>query len=633
MFSYSASQPVKYAVDKLYSQSDTKGMCSTASSAYQSAQYQLALHDHIVQRHLDCLLDGKDMFGPIHQSLVAVLQQYFHCSTLELEILQASALVSASAFTQAASMSASKFFHRYSGDEILHPKVQQTLVKAYCIGILLRRLDPTPDPTLSDEATTHQLCKLITAKLAQDTLSQHFHRIKAILCNSVLHKRSATPSLIGSSFSTPSSPSHPSILEVKCNISPSSSVSSVSTISHSSISSESSAECTNFRPPDIPAPPQYHMNVSNQYTDHTPVFPVSFNRFLGRCPQSPAPSIKETRRAVLPQRVKWGGSALDFEEFQHTLEGHFQQTGAGYLFNPAFQDLYKLKSIQSVLDFPEWMLSPHQCMLDTQSLYGAIRSACSSGVAKDILIEHQKTQDGLTLWMQLVDEYSADGDIYFRELKLEADVNKLYPNQWKKSLTEWVQSYVNAFAELVTLGPSVWEDDEAKKNRMLTNAIDVGIHHLVLTALCAKMSFKETCRFLKSHDLNTRYYSNKGSDTHTNGDGDISVTGSSLMSGERGDNDMASNCGTKVSNKPMIPSKIWRKLPRQAKLAIINSRKKQANRNNQSDPTTENANSGKHLNTACAGRVQASSTSLRGDLSSFNPAIPGGNELDKEVQN
>jgi hypothetical protein len=46
------------------------------------------------------------------------------------------------------------------------------------------------------------------------------------------------------------------------------------------------------------------------------------------------------RRQVLPSQIIWDGNIDCFEEFRNKVEGHYGQIGAGYLFDPDFQEAH-----------------------------------------------------------------------------------------------------------------------------------------------------------------------------------------------------------------------------------------------------------------------------------------------------
>jgi hypothetical protein len=52
-----------------------------------------------------------------------------------------------------------------------------------------------------------------------------------------------------------------------------------------------------------------------------------------------------------PSRVIWNGSIDRFELFRNSVEGHYGQIGAGYLFDTDFQAAYLEKGVDCFVDF------------------------------------------------------------------------------------------------------------------------------------------------------------------------------------------------------------------------------------------------------------------------------------------
>ena len=94
---------------------------------------------------------------------------------------------------------------------------------------------------------------------------------------------------------------------------------------------------------------------------------------------------KDDKRSVLPARYEWLGAIEDFEAFQNKVEGHYGQCGAGYLFDPAFQEAYVRDGPSCYVEFLEDVASASQIKKDVRVLYGALKSACHVGVGRTIL--------------------------------------------------------------------------------------------------------------------------------------------------------------------------------------------------------------------------------------------------------
>jgi hypothetical protein len=84
-------------------------------------------------------------------------------------------------------------------------------------------------------------------------------------------------------------------------------------------------------------------------------------------------------------------------------------------------------------------------------LYGALLSACQSGVGRRVL--HQN---------------------------------------YRRVLVKWIQDYEGAFTELALLGQKTWNDDEIKKHRFVQNAQNIGLVDTVFEEVISDKSFIET---------------------------------------------------------------------------------------------------------------------------------------------
>jgi hypothetical protein len=87
-------------------------------------------------------------------------------------------------------------------------------------------------------------------------------------------------------------------------------------------------------------------------------------------------AANDERRQVLPSRVIWDGSIDHFELFRNSVEGHYGQIGAGYLFDTDFQIAYLEKGADCFVDFMDEVPTASQIKKDARALYGALLSAC-----------------------------------------------------------------------------------------------------------------------------------------------------------------------------------------------------------------------------------------------------------------
>jgi hypothetical protein len=147
----------------------------------------------------------------------------------------------------------------------------------------------------------------------------------------------------------------------------------------------------------------------------------------------------------LPSQIIWDGNIDCFEEFRNKVEGHYGQIGAGYLFDSDFQEAYLEKGADCYIDFLDEVQSASQIKKDARALYGALFSACQSGVGRRILMENGGKQDGIRSWCQLVQHYETDGNQNVRIKKLEKVITTEFHRSYRGGLAKWIQDYEDAF--------------------------------------------------------------------------------------------------------------------------------------------------------------------------------------------
>jgi hypothetical protein len=69
-----------------------------------------------------------------------------------------------------------------------------------------------------------------------------------------------------------------------------------------------------------------------------------------------------------------------------------------YLFDSSFQEAYLERGVDCYVDFLDEVPSASQIKKDACALYGALLSACQSGVGRRILMENRDKQDGIRSW-------------------------------------------------------------------------------------------------------------------------------------------------------------------------------------------------------------------------------------------
>jgi hypothetical protein len=212
-------------------------------------------------------------------------------------------------------------------------------------------------------------------------------------------------------------------------------------------------------------------------------------------------ALNDERRQVLPSKVIWDGTIDRFEEFRISIEGHYGQIDAGYLFDSSFQETYLERVVDCYDDILDEVPSASQIKKDARALYGALLSAYQSGVGRRILMENRDKQDCMRSWCQLVQQYETDGNRNVRIKRLESVINTVIHRNYRGGLVKWIQDYEDAFTELALRGQKTWNDDEIKKRHFVQNAQNIGLVDTVFEELVSDKSFIETCNFLRSHAI------------------------------------------------------------------------------------------------------------------------------------
>jgi hypothetical protein len=125
---------------------------------------------------------------------------------------------------------------------------------------------------------------------------------------------------------------------------------------------------------------------------------------------------------------------------------------AVYLFDSSFQKAYLERAVDCYVDFLDEVPSSSQIKKDTRALYGALLSACQTGVGRRILMENRDKQDGIRSWCELVQVYETDGNRNVRVKRLESVINTVFHRNYRVQLVKWIQDYEDAFTELALLG-------------------------------------------------------------------------------------------------------------------------------------------------------------------------------------
>jgi hypothetical protein len=175
-------------------------------------------------------------------------------------------------------------------------------------------------------------------------------------------------SLIGSTISTKS----------KKSVSCASLISSTSVLSHDTKTSKVSEKAN------------LHDYVGDEEFHQEPDHPSTFINMVKERTRTMS-VVNDERRQVLPSKVIWDGTIDRFEVFRNNVEVycHYGPIGAGYLFDSSFQEAYLERVVECYVDFLDDVHSIPQIKKDARALYGALLSACQSGVGRRILMENR----------------------------------------------------------------------------------------------------------------------------------------------------------------------------------------------------------------------------------------------------
>jgi hypothetical protein len=96
------------------------------------------------------------------------------------------------------------------------------------------------------------------------------------------------------------------------------------------------------------------------------------------------------------------------------------------------------RSVDCYVDFLDEVPSASQIKKDARAraLYGALLSACQSGVGRRILMENRDKQDGIRSWCQLVQQYETDGNRNVKIKRLESIINTVFNRNYRGQLVK-----------------------------------------------------------------------------------------------------------------------------------------------------------------------------------------------------
>jgi hypothetical protein len=147
----------------------------------------------------------------------------------------------------------------------------------------------------------------------------------------------------------------------------------------------------------------------------------------------------------------------------HNIAIFFCINDCSYLFDSDFQEAYLEKVEDCYIHFLDEVHLATQIKKDARAMYGALLSACQSGVGHGILIENS----GIRSWCQLVQQYETDGNQNVRIKKLENFITTVFHRNCRGGLVKWIQDYEDAFTGLSILGQKTWNDEDIRKRRLI----------------------------------------------------------------------------------------------------------------------------------------------------------------------
>jgi hypothetical protein len=212
------------------------------------------------------------------------------------------------------------------------------------------------------------------------------------------------------------------------------------------------------------------------------------------------PAVNDKRLQVLPSKVIWDGIIDRLKYLETMLKVIMDKLVLVICFIQAYRRLI-WKGVLTYVDFLDEIPSASQIKKDGSALYGALLSACQSGVGRRILMENKDKQDGVCSWCQLAQQYETDGNRNVRIKRLESVIDTVFHRNYRGGLFKCIQDFEDAFTELALLGQKTWNDDEIIKCRFVQNAQNIGLVDTVFDELFSDKSFIETCNFLRTHAI------------------------------------------------------------------------------------------------------------------------------------
>ena len=173
---------------------------------------------------------------------------------------------------------------------------------------------------------------------------------------------------------------------------------------------------------------------------------------------------KVTKRTPLSSKVVWKGEPSMFKICKRVVMGHFRQIRAGHLFNPKFQRLFETHGDNAVDHWCDQNITKDQFLSNKETLCGALEGSIQGNYRDNELMKHQNDQDGLKVWLELLDICNRGGNKEIQLEELEKTISTPFHQNCKGGLKAFLTDCETAFTELVfVLEETAWKDEATQK--------------------------------------------------------------------------------------------------------------------------------------------------------------------------
>jgi len=264
-------------------------------------------------------------------------------------------------------------------------------------------------------------------------------------------------------------------------------------------------KCAEHQKQDRKASPPYDPTYDpakglyqHAYGEPPDTFPDVRPRYPGRYYSN----LPEFIKTPLPSKVLWDGTINGFPKYKLALEGFYRQLGAGYLFNPTFQKIYKTKGLTHTVNdegLPKYIrLTVPQLENATQHLYGAIQTSTrTSQTAQKYLLKYEDTQDGIMTWIELLNTQDKDGNLEVHEQRLINITQREYYVNYPGGLLKYLEDIFDAYCGLDNVG-NVFSSRQ-KKQTLLKNLQGISPQYQYLVEHCRDQceTFSDCYKYLR----------------------------------------------------------------------------------------------------------------------------------------